>query len=285
MTEIDRYSLCLSSSDWDRLGRWLRANPRVLFNDPSIRKEICKRRADAFAHEAEFTGDKSNMIDLTVAYNKAHQRERFLESHSSRLIWPLMAIDPVYEHAAELKVLSVGPRTTGEVLKLIAAGFTPENITAIDVVSNDPLIEIGDMHAMPYPNDTFDIVISGWTLPYSRNRKRALSEHVRVVKDGGLLAIGLTRVPKEHAEYPALVEQGSTIYDHTSHIQNDVDTTPGCVWAESVFSYAPPNAMTDHKNKGALLWIGHVWKRSRMVSEHMALIENRGWLSAKKTAG
>lgn len=283
MTGLDKYSLCLSPADWDRLFRWLRANPRVLFNDPSIRHEICKRRAEAFRHEAEFQGDKSSMIALTVDYNKAHQRERFLESHSARLIWPLMAMDPVYENARSMKVLSVGPRTAGEVLKLIAAGFTPENITALDVVSNDPLIDTGDMHAMPYANDAFDLVISGWTLPYSNNAKLAMSEHVRVVKDGGLLAIGVTRVPDEHPEYQALVDQGSTIYDHTGQIHSDISMTPGVIWAETLFGYAPPNVAYDHKNKGALLWIGNVWKTPRTVAEAMRLVENRGWLAAKRT--
>ena len=256
MTSTDPYTLAFTPADWDKTFAWLRQNPRVLFNDPGFRRAVCERRAALFKHEAEFTGDKSNMIDLTVDYNKAHQRERFLESHSARLIWPLMAIDPVYERAAELKVLSVGPRTAGEVFKLIAAGFSAANITAIDVVSNDPLIQIMDMHAMTFPDDTFDIVISGWTLPYSRDGRKAIAEHVRVLKDRGLLAIGLTREPLESEEHKQLVAQGSSVYLDPNDIYEDVWRALPDGGANLEFEHSP----LDPTRKGAILVIARAFK-------------------------
>ena len=253
MTAPDPYTLAFEEADWQNTFAWLRSNPRVLFNDPGFRRAVCERRAALFNHEAEFTGDRSNMIDLTVDYNKAHQRERFLESHSSRLIWPLMAIDPVYEHAAELKVLSVGPRTCGELFKLVAAGFKAENVTMIDVVSNDPLIQIMDMHAMTFADNTFDIVISGWTLPYSRYGRKAIREHARVLKTGGLLAIGLTREPPESDERKRLVEQGSSVYPWAADIIADIERAGE---VHIMFEYDP----LDLSRKGAILVIARVIK-------------------------
>lgn len=250
----DPYSLCFNDQDFDRLFRWLRDNPRTLFHEPSIRREICRRRAEHYGIEAEFTGDRSNMIELTVEYNKAHQRDRFLESHSARLIWPLMAIDPVYEHAAEMKVLSVGPRTVGEVLKLIAAGFAPENITAIDVVSNDPLIEVQDMHCTTFPDDTFDATVAGWVHPYSRDSRKAIAEHVRTLKSGGLLAIGLTREPPEGEDHARLVAQGSSVYLSWRDILADIGRA--CNVAIECFSHDPQ----DPTRKGAILLIARVFK-------------------------
>ena len=255
MTAPDPYTLAFEEADWQTTFAWLRSNPRVLMNDPGFRRAVCERRAALFKHEAEFTGDRSNMIDLTIPYNAAHQRERFLESHSSRLIWPLMAIDPVYEHAAELKVLSVGPRTAGEIFKLIAAGFKAENITAIDVVSNAPLIQIMDMHATSFPDNTFDVIVAGWVHPYSRNARKAIAEHVRVLKLGGLLAIGLTREPPAGADYARLVEQGSSIYQSADGILDDIQR---CVPDEICVEFKQD--ALDPTCKGAILVIARVFK-------------------------
>lgn len=60
----------------------------------------------------------------------------FLESHVVRLIRPLPIIDPVYERASELKILSVRPRKENELLHLAAYGFDLDYIEAIDLVSN-----------------------------------------------------------------------------------------------------------------------------------------------------
>ena len=245
----DPYTLGFSTADWDNLFAWLRSNPRVLLNDPGIRTAIAQRRAVLFQHEAEFTGDRSNMIDCTISYNAAHQRERFLESHSARLIWPLMALDPVYDRSAELKVLSVGPRTAGEIFKLVAAGFSAENITSIDVVSNDPLIQVMDAHAMTFADASFDIVILGWVTPYSRRAAVMLKECCRVLRPGGLLAVGLTREPPDSDEHKRLIGQGSSVYLSTEEIRRDLSAMDCDGNIE--FSQNP----LDQTRKGAILLI------------------------------
>jgi len=53
------------------------------------------------------------------------------------------------------------------------------------------------MHAMPYEDDSFDLVIAGWVLVYSSDPDQACREMLRVVRDGGIIAIGATRVAGE----------------------------------------------------------------------------------------
>lgn len=44
---------------------------------------------------------------------------------------------------------------------------------------------------MPYEDNTFDVVICGWTISYSQNPKKAASEMVRVAKNGGIIGIAV----------------------------------------------------------------------------------------------
>ena len=112
-----------------------------------------------------------------------------------RLINPMMSLGQVYGHAHRLRVLSIGPRTEMEILHLIGAGFNPNNISAVDLISSSPLVDVGDMHKLPYKDKSFDIVISSWVLGYSRDPQLAVDEMVRVCTDRGLVSIGLTYEP------------------------------------------------------------------------------------------
>ena len=133
----------------------------------------------------------------TITHNRQEtEKGLFGSSHrTQRLLGPLSALDPVYDDADKLKVLSIGPRTEMELLHLMGLGFKAENIRGIDLISSSPMIDVGDMHALPYPDKTFDVVISGWVLTYSSNPGQAIKEMCRVCKPGGLIAIGTTYDP------------------------------------------------------------------------------------------
>jgi ubiquinone/menaquinone biosynthesis C-methylase UbiE len=45
------------------------------------------------------------------------------------------------------------------------------------------------------------LIISGWTLRYSNNIKKALSEILRVTKSGGLISIGFTYAKNNEESY------------------------------------------------------------------------------------
>ncbi|HYF04148.1 MAG TPA: class I SAM-dependent methyltransferase, partial [Patescibacteria group bacterium] len=54
------------------------------------------------------------------------------------------------------------------------------------------VLKTGDLYQLPFPKETFDVVVSGWalhTLNDEAGRKRAMKEMIRVLKPGGTLAI------------------------------------------------------------------------------------------------
>ncbi len=119
---------------------------------------------------------------------------------SLQLIRPLVSIDKVRCDIENQKVLTIGPRSEGEIFNLLAYGFRRRNISGLDLISYSPYIKTGDLHAMPFCDSTFDVVMLGWVLAYSDDRARAAAEVIRVAKDGALVAIGSEYSPKTNEE-------------------------------------------------------------------------------------
>ncbi|MBN8603065.1 MAG: class I SAM-dependent methyltransferase [Planctomycetes bacterium] len=74
---------------------------------------------------------------------------------------------------------------------MVAKGFNPKNIRGIDLISYSPWVDSGDMHKLPYGDGEFDAVVCGWTLSYSSHPDLAAMEMMRVVKKGGVVAVGV----------------------------------------------------------------------------------------------
>jgi len=108
-------------------------------------------------------------------------------TRSLAIVKPFAVIESL---GKDSRILSLGPRTEGEIFNLIAQGFERKNISALDLISYSPWIDIGDMHNMPYEDSTFDGVVMGWMLGYSVKPEAAAMEVVRVTKPGGIIAIG-----------------------------------------------------------------------------------------------
>jgi SAM-dependent methyltransferase len=104
------------------------------------------------------------------------------------LLYPVAIIEILN---ADSKILVIGPRNENDLYSLVGLGFKLKNIRGLDLLSYSPYVELGDMHAIPFPDDTFDAVICGWTLSYSTNPAKAAKEMTRVAKPGGVIAIGL----------------------------------------------------------------------------------------------
>jgi SAM-dependent methyltransferase len=91
----------------------------------------------------------------------------------------------------DVDVLSIGPRTEGELLNLVAHGFEPSRIRGLDLIAYSDWVDLGDMHAMPYPDNRFDAIVCGWVLAYSDSKQKAADEIVRVARPGALVAVGV----------------------------------------------------------------------------------------------
>jgi len=92
-------------------------------------------------------------------------------------------------------VLCIGPRTEDEFFSFLGEDFRPENLTGLDLMSYSEFVDVGDMHHMPYDDDSFDIVFLGWVLTYSKDMQRVADECIRVAKPGGYVAIGVESEP------------------------------------------------------------------------------------------
>jgi len=69
---------------------------------------------------------------------------------------------------------------------LICSRLPPrKNIRGLDLISYSPWVDLGDMHAMPYEDDTWDITLVSMVLTYSENPRKVVDEVVRVTKSGG----------------------------------------------------------------------------------------------------
>jgi len=112
---------------------------------------------------------------------------------SLALIKPVTAIDSV---GIDSKVLAIGPRTEGELFGLVAYGFLPKNIRGLDLIGYSKWIDLGDMHHMTYPDNSFDVIIMGWVISYSEEPAVAAREVVRVAKPGAIVSVGV--------EYPGI---------------------------------------------------------------------------------
>lgn len=104
------------------------------------------------------------------------------------LIKPISALEFLDKNS---RILVIGPRNEGDIFKLIGHGFQGKYIRGLDLISYSPLIDIGDMHATEYADNSFDVIISGWTLSYSKEPEKFAKEALRIANNGCVIAIAV----------------------------------------------------------------------------------------------
>ncbi len=135
----------------------------------------------------------------TVSHNLKGLRDLAV-NRSHLLVRPLSVLESLPSQA---RILSVGPRSEGELLSLAAHGFSWPCIEGLDLISYSPRVRMGDMHQTPYADHTFDAVVLGWVLAYSEKPDSAAREMVRIVKPGGVIAVGVEYNPMTQGEIVA----------------------------------------------------------------------------------
>ena len=137
----------------------LARNPQDLFLIDHARSLVARRRhIQAVVSKAvEITSDQNSLWPDAIEHNLPGLEYWNIAARTNRLIRPLSAIDRVFFHAPDLKVLSIGPRNEVELLNLVAHGFLPDNIRGLDLFSSSPWIDVCNMHNMPYPDNSFDV--------------------------------------------------------------------------------------------------------------------------------
>jgi SAM-dependent methyltransferase len=150
------------------------------------------------------------------------------------LILPFVSIEKVRK---DWKILIIGPRNEHDLLLLHGHGIDWKGMTGLDLISYSPKIVLGDMHHMPFDENHFDAVIFGWTLSYSATPQNAISEVIRVVKPGGIVAIGVEYTDLKKDDSVAVLGYSIQEYDRleervnsTSAIRALFDTHLGHVY-------------------------------------------------------
>ena len=142
----------------------------------------------------KFAGVKSGTTALD--YSKAAFTNM---NFDTRIFWPMFALCS----APDLKkdsLLILGPRFETEIFLARAIGFRKEGIVAIDTFTYSPLIQSGDMHALPFPDNSLSAIICGWTMSYSLEPARAADEMFRVLKPGGYVVLAVQKVAPDFVE-------------------------------------------------------------------------------------
>jgi hypothetical protein len=132
-------------------------------------------------------GSKS-FLRKVASYNKS----QIWEWHRTRTEKLMAVLRCVDELPRKPKILVIGPRNEAELLLLNLYGFPFEDMESVDIFSYSPLIKLQDMHELAFPDDSFDIVYSAWTLKYAYDVEKACREMVRVLKPGGVIATGFS---------------------------------------------------------------------------------------------
>ncbi len=148
------------------------------------------------------------------------------------VLYPLAALAP-----STAKVLIVGPRTEDDIFLSKALGFA--DTRGLDLFSYSPLIELGDMHNLPYEAASFDVIVLGWVIAYSGDPQLALEQCKRVLRPGGFLAIGWEWVP-DHDKGRNLHIRGNPV--------NDVQDYADLVGYPIVFQNDLPLITNHHKS-------------------------------------
>jgi DNA-directed RNA polymerase subunit F len=148
--------------------------------------------------------DENRRTETTIQKNTRYAKEfvslrkkylQFAGGKTLSLLNPIQSLDFVDRTSA--KILSIGPRNESELFAIRSLGYNWKNIHAIDLHTYSNLTKLCDMHKMFYEDNTFDVIISGWTLSYSTNKNLAMDEIKRVAKNNAVISVGFTYLVKE----------------------------------------------------------------------------------------
>jgi len=164
-------------------------NPQELLQVRTVRQILARERLKVLTETSDVrtASDTGSVIHNGVQYNVDGAKSAPDLDRPALMVNVVSSIERVWKNIGALDVLSIGPRSEIEIFSLLAAGFKRERVRALDLLSYSPYVEIGNMHAMPYANDSFDVILLGWVLAYSRDPASAAREIVRVCRNGAIV--------------------------------------------------------------------------------------------------
>lgn len=114
----------------------------------------------------------------------------FIKNINSLLPRTEILVNLILEKGSPLlgsKVLCIGCRNTAELDYFESAGF--QNVIGIDLFSENPRIQVMDMHKLMFADNSFDIVYSAHSLEHSYDIGQVVREIVRVARAQTIIAL------------------------------------------------------------------------------------------------
>jgi len=220
--------------------------PHMLFRIPQIRNMVTLSRLSTVDIDHIETADTVDPAAITEVFEYNKEMLRNIADHQPSLLRPKLLIEVlnnihyIFENRVDLKVLCVGPRTEAEFFMLLGEGFSVQNLTGLDLMSYSDFVDVGDMHDMPYEDNSFDIVFLGWVLTYSTDMQQVANECMRVAKPGGYVAVGVEAEP---------LSDDRSSYGHTLSDAPNIKTTDEIVELFEDQVYAVPFRHDVHRSK------------------------------------
>lgn len=154
----------------------------------SVRQKAVRARLSYFlAKRSLRTLDESgDSYSVTVKHNL--KGLRYCDDRMLDILMPLFASESFKPNG---HTLIIGPRNEHDLLLYTSLGGSWNTVRGVDLITYSPKIDIGDMHHLPYEANAFDAIICGWTLSYSKQPQKAVDEMLRLLKPGGMIALGV----------------------------------------------------------------------------------------------
>jgi SAM-dependent methyltransferase len=142
--------------------------------------------------------------------------------------------------SADEPTLTIGPRWLGEI-HYFRERLGLKGAIGLDLFSEDEeLVTVGDMHDMPFDDDTFGLVYQRNTFDKSYDIRAALRECVRILRDGGVLISddcyaytdGVSEVSRTSIKHNRQVVR--VIQDRVAEVLYDHEADSGESWIERV---------------------------------------------------
>jgi SAM-dependent methyltransferase len=158
-----------------------------IFVVPLVRERVCRLR---FSVLKRFYGIRQGAHEgiLHLSYSESHFKSYLsFKGRVNYLVETVASLLP--KQKGKLSILSIGPRFESELFGYRGLGLKWRNIKGLDTFSYSPKIQIGNMHSAPFPSNSFDVIVCGWTIAYSATPEIAFGEFFRLCKTDGKILI------------------------------------------------------------------------------------------------
>jgi len=166
---------------------------QLLLLNKKLRLKFCKLRYHLLKHKLHLHPEykdsfilryNSSFLSSDTAYG-CNERMGMLLFPGAAFLWP----------DYNRQVLIIGPRTEDDIFFARALGM--KNAIGLDIFSYSPFILVADAHDTGLPDNSYDLIVAGWVLPYTPRPEALITEMYRLLKPGGALGFSWTEISDE----------------------------------------------------------------------------------------